>query len=110
MVAVDAGRNGGLREVAGHELQERHLRRGILHVHPVGVELEVGLAPNVTTIVCVGEERLLDNVEMAVEDLLGQRQSAISQHPANFRVVIIELLVSRGQDGRGVGDWSRVGG
>lgn len=39
MVAVDAGGDRRLGEVAGHELQEGHLGRGILHVHPVGLEL-----------------------------------------------------------------------
>lgn len=35
VVAVDGGRAARLRQAAGYELQHGHLRRGILHRHPV---------------------------------------------------------------------------
>ena len=45
VVAVDGGRDLGLVEAGGHELEEGHLGGGVLHGHPVGAEVGVGLAP-----------------------------------------------------------------
>lgn len=60
------------RQIAGHELQQCHLRGRILHSHPVGLELEIRVAADVEPIVGVGEERLGGVIEMRVEDLFGE--------------------------------------
>ena len=41
VVAVDGGGHGDLGQAGGHELQQRHLRRGVLHGDAVGVEVGV---------------------------------------------------------------------
>ena len=102
VVAVNTGGDNGRGEVAGHELQEGHLGRGILHVHTVGLELEVGLAADVTAAVGVGEERLFDIVEVGVEDLLGQGQALRAQHAANLGVLVVEGLISRRENAAAV--------
>ena len=45
VVAVHGGRHRHLGQARGHELQQRHLRGGVLHGHAVGVEVGVGTAP-----------------------------------------------------------------
>lgn len=77
MIAVNACWDSCRRQLAGHELQQGHLCRGILHGHPVRLELEVGSATDIFAIVRICEERLLDILEMGVQDLLGQRESSI---------------------------------
>ena len=44
MVAVNGGRHRCGRQTRGHELQQRHLCRRVLHGHPVGAEVVVGTA------------------------------------------------------------------
>ena len=56
MIAVYACWYSRRGEIAGHELQECHLRRCILHCHSVGLELEVCIAADVEAIVCIREE------------------------------------------------------
>jgi hypothetical protein len=36
-----------------HKLQQRHLRRRILHSHPIRLELEIRLTTDISSIVCV---------------------------------------------------------
>lgn len=109
VVAVDTGRNNGLGKVAGHELQEGHLGGGILHVYTVGLELEVGLAADVTAAVGVGEERLFDIVEVGVEDLLGQGQALRTQHTADLGILVVEGLISGRKNAGVVGGGGRKG-
>jgi hypothetical protein len=46
---------------------------------------------------------------VAVQDLLGQRQPPGAQHAADFRVLVVEFLVGRGQEGAvRVRVWSRA--
>ena len=45
VVAVHGRRHGDLGQAGGHELQQRHLRRGVLHRHAIGVEVGVAGAP-----------------------------------------------------------------
>ena len=45
VVAVDRRGHRGLVEAGGHELEQRHLRGGVLHGDPVGVEVGVGSGP-----------------------------------------------------------------
>ena len=54
-------------EARGHELEERHLRGGVLHGHPVGVEVVVGAAP---LDVLAGVPQVVD------EHLLGEGEAA----------------------------------
>ena len=44
VVAVHRAGHGGGGQAGGHELQQRHLGGGVLHGHPVGVEVVVGAA------------------------------------------------------------------
>ena len=66
VVAVDRGRHRRLVEAGGHELQQRHLGRGVLHGDPVRVEVGVADAA-----VQPGVARRAQVVE---EDLLGEGQ------------------------------------
>lgn len=97
MVAVDTGRDGRLRQAAGHELQESHLRRGVLHVDPVRLELQIGLATDVAAAVGVVEQVLFGVVQMAVEDLFGEREAAGAQNSSYFGIFRVEGLVGGGQ-------------
>lgn len=102
MVAVDAGGDSRAGQVAGHELEQSHLGGSILHVDTVGVEAQVGPAPDTAAIVGVVEQRLLDVVQVAVEDLLGEGQALLSEDPSDFGVLVEELLIGRRQRlGRG---------
>ena len=66
VVAVDGRRHGDLRQAGGHELQQGHLGRGVLHGDAVGVEVGVALAAH---------QLLARRVDEVVdEDLLGQRE------------------------------------
>ena len=64
MVAVDARRDSCRGQVAGHELEESHLGRRILHGHSIGLELEVCGATDVLSILCTGEEGLFGIIKM----------------------------------------------
>jgi hypothetical protein len=89
MVAMNAGRHRGRRQVAGHELEKGHLRRGVLHSYPIRVELEVRLAANIASIVGAGQERFLWIGKMRIEDLLCKcKRSVGSENPA----YLLELL------------------
>lgn len=100
VVAVDAGGDGRAREVARHELQQGHLRRGVLHVDAVRVETQVGGAADAAAIVRVGEQRVLDVVEVRVEDLLGEGEALAAEDAADLGVLGEEALVSRRQGRR----------
>ena len=65
VVAVDRRRDRNLGEPGGHELQQRHLSRRVLHGDPVGSEVVVGDA-------AFGVGRRV--VEVGDEDLLGEGQ------------------------------------
>ena len=67
VIAVHRRRHGSLGEAGGHELQQGHLRRGVLHGDTVGMEVVVGDAA-VDVLVRVGQ--------VVDEDLLGQRERA----------------------------------
>ena len=45
VVAVHRRRHGDLGKTGGHELEQRHLRGGVLHGDSIGVEVVVGAAP-----------------------------------------------------------------
>ena len=62
---MGGGRHRDLIKPRGHELQPGHLRRGVLHRHPVGSIVDVGLAPF---------EFLIRPVEVVDQDLLGEGQ------------------------------------
>ena len=67
VVAMHSARHGSGRQTGGHELQQRHLRGGVLHGHPVGLEVVVGAA---------ALDGLVGCREVVEEDLLRQRQRA----------------------------------
>jgi len=93
VVAVDGGGRLHARQAAADELQHRHLRRGVLHGHAVGAQLEVRLAAH---------GRGCGVVQMPVDDLLGQRQRALQRLPDH-------LSQERRRDGGGeVGCGSRT--
>ena len=93
---------GDLGQPGGHELQQRHLRRGVLHRHPIGMEVGVADAPL---------ELLAGVGEVVDEDLLGQRQ-----RPAEALAGSGDTLGERGVDaldeidGGGGGDGAHAGG
>jgi hypothetical protein len=64
VVAVDRGRHGRLVETGGHELQQRHLGRRVLHGDPVRVE--VGVADGAV------QPRVLGRAQVVEQDLLGE--------------------------------------
>ena len=66
VVAVHGGRHGHLGQAGGHELQQRHLRGGVLHGDAVGVEVGVAAAP--LELLALGVAQVVD------EDLLGEGQ------------------------------------
>ncbi len=67
MVAMDRSRHRRTVAPGVHELQQRHLRRGILHGHAVGAEVHVVFAPDERPGVRAVEQ-------MGVKNLFGQRQ------------------------------------
>lgn len=95
MITVDASRDSRTLQVAGHELQQGHLSRRILHVHTVRLEAQVSAAANVASIVGVVEQRLFNVVEMTVEDLLGEGEALLAQNATDFGVLVEQLLVGR---------------
>jgi hypothetical protein len=112
VITVNACGNSRLGEVARHELENGHLSRSVLHVDTVGVEAQVGLAADATSIVGVVEQRILGIVEMAVEDLLGEGQALFSENSAHIGVLGVEFLVGRRKrlGGREVSPRGLVGG
>ena len=68
VIAMHGGRNGHLGQAGGHELEQRHLRGGILHSNPIGMEVGVAAAPFHLLILRVGE--------VVDEDLFGQREGS----------------------------------
>ena len=72
---MHGGRHRDLGQTGGHELQERHLRGGVLHGDAVGAEVGVGLASL--------ELLVLGIVEVVDEDLLGQREAATEPAPTD---------------------------
>ncbi|PMB71436.1 hypothetical protein BM221_001525 [Beauveria bassiana] len=94
MVAVDARGDGGPLEVARHELQQCHLSRSVLHVDAVGD------AAHTAAIVRAREQRLLDIVQVAVENLLGEGQALGTENATDLRVLVEEPLVG-GRQRRG---------
>ncbi len=74
VVAVDGGGHRDLGQAGGHELEQRHLRGGVLHGDAVGVEVGVGAAP-------LGAGRL-GVAEVVEQDLLGEGQRLARPAPA----------------------------
>ena len=68
VVAVHRRGHRDLREPGSHELQQRHLRGGVLHGDTVGAEFGVRDTAGEVLVLRVGE--------VVDEDLLGQRQGA----------------------------------
>ena len=66
--------HGDLREAGGHELEQRHLRGGVLHGDAVGVEVVVGAAALELLALRIGE--------VVDEDLLGEREGSPEASPA----------------------------
>ncbi len=65
---MDSRGDGDLGQAGGHELEQRHLGGGVLHRHPVGVEVGVALATD--ELLALGIDEVVD------EDLLGEREGA----------------------------------
>lgn len=53
VITMDTRRYRRLSQPTTHELQQGHLRARILHSHSVRLELEISLAPDISSIVCV---------------------------------------------------------
>ena len=99
VIAVYSRGVGDGRHTSRHELQDRHLRGGVLTGDAVGTKLQVGRAPLNILAVRV--------IEVRVQDLLGVRQRAVKTAPddcqvlghllviyevALFMVVLLDLL------------------
>jgi hypothetical protein len=84
MVTVDSGGSRNRGHAGRHELEDGHLRGGILASYTVGAELEVALASH--NLLAMGI------VQMGVEDLLGEGERAV-QPAANNLEVLAHLLV-----------------
>ena len=65
VITVDGRRDRHLGKPGGHELQQRHLRGGVLHRHPVGAEVRVA---------ATALHRLALGVDEVVDEDLGERQ------------------------------------
>lgn len=78
VVAMDRAGHGGLAAARGHELEQRHLRRRVLHGHAVRTQVQVALAA----------DDLLRRglVQVSVDDLLGQRQRTVQALPHHLQV------------------------
>jgi hypothetical protein len=72
VVAVHRARHRHLVEAGGHELEQRHLRGGVLHGDPIRTEVGVALA--------AGELLALGVEQVVHQDLLAQRER--SSEPA----------------------------
>ena len=97
MVTVYAGWYSSRWQPTRHELQQCHLRRRILHCYSVGLELEIGSAPNRPPILCIRQERFFGVFEVSVEDLFGERQLAGgTKDVSHFVEVFDEFGIRRG--------------
>src|SRR5947209_8328490 len=75
VVAVHGGRHRDLRQAGGHELEERHLRGGVLHGDTIRIEIGVAAAAFELLAVRVAEvvdEHLLGKGQGATEPLAAQ--------------------------------------
>ena len=68
-------RHGHLGEAGGHELQQRHLRGGVLHRDAVGPQIGVG--PAALDLLVLGV------VEVVDQDLLGEGERTAQAAPAD---------------------------
>jgi hypothetical protein len=84
VIAMDRGRHGGARLAGLHELEDGHLRGGVLHGHAVGAQQHEGFPAL--------EPALLGVVEMGPDDLLGQGQG-LADHLAGMGMAGIESFV-----------------
>ena len=75
VVAVHRRRHRDLGQARGHELQQGHLGRGVLHRDAVGVELRVRLAPIEPARLGVGQ--------VVDQDLLGEREGPTQPTPTD---------------------------
>ena len=80
VVAVDGGGHLHPGQAGGGELEQRHLGGGVLHGHPVGLQLDVGLAPLEAGRVGHGVAG-----QVAEEDLLGQGERPPEPGPGRGR-------------------------
>ncbi len=66
---MDGGGHGHLGQSRSHELEERHLGRGVLHGHAIGLQVEVALPPQ--------DLGLIRVIQVAVDDLLRQGERPV---------------------------------
>ena len=85
--AVDGGGHGRLGQTGGDELEDGHLRGGVLHGDPVRAELEVGHA-------ALGRGGTLGVVEMSVDDLLREGQGFVPELAPDDPQVGLDGLVN----------------
>lgn len=106
VVTVDRGGDSTRGETAGHELEQGHLGRSVLHGDAVGAKLEVALAANLATTT----ERLLRVAEVGVENLLGEGELVVlAEDAADLIEGLEEAGVGRGDGGAVLGGESGRG-
>ena len=84
VVAVHSRRHRHLFERGLHELEDGHLSGGILHRHPVGPELQVGLARY--------EVLPFGIIEVPEDDLLRQGERPLQSVPHHLEVLLHPLV------------------
>ncbi len=87
-----------LREAQSHYrcIAKDSLSRRILHGNPFWTELEVCFTPDESPV----NQTFLRSMDVAVEYLLGQRKSLLSEDSADLDVVLVEPFVGSCYDGR----------
>ena len=94
MVAVHGGRHLHARQAGGHELEQRHLRGGVLHGHAVGPVVGIVDRPfdaDGGGVVGMGEQHLLGERQGTAEPAAG-----IGQRPGELGVDRLDELDGRG--------------
>ena len=88
VVAVNRRGHRGFREPRGDKLQNRHLRRGVLHGDTIGSQFQVGNPAD-------GRGGVFRVVQVAVHDFLRQGQRRVVEFPPHHP----QVGVHRGVDG-----------
>ena len=78
MITMNASRNRRRWQSAGHELQQSHLRGRVLHSHSIRLELEVCIAPNLSAVLSVREQRFFGVVEVRIQYFFSKGQLTTS--------------------------------